>query len=286
MKVTLEDKYVSDLPTILHNPISTRQGYLVPLETVVKVRESMEPNYITRVDEKRVVYLYADLASDKVTPVETAEYFEQNVFPGLMAQYPTCNILFRGEVESTRESSGDILYGSALVVFLIYFILSLLFNSLWKPLLIVAIIPFGMMGVVYALMLHNMPVISFFTAIGILGLAGVVVNDSIVMLDKLLNSYRNDSQTAADRRRLIADISKTRLRAVILTTVTTVAGLLPTAYGILGYDSMLSDMMLAMSYGLMTSTLVTLFLTPALFYTLQTVKERKRKSATEAPHEK
>ena len=286
VKVTLEDKYVADLPTILHNPISTRQGYLVPLETVVKVRESMEPNYITRVDEKRVVYLYADLASDKITPIETAEYFEQNVFPDLMAQYPTCNILFRGEVESTRESSGDILYGSALVIFLIYFILSLLFNSLWKPFIIVAVIPFGMMGVVYALMLHNMPVISFFTAIGILGLAGVVVNDSIVMLDKLLNSYRNESQTAADRRKIIADISKTRLRAVILTTVTTVAGLLPTAYGILGYDSMLSDMMLAMSYGLMTSTLVTLFLTPALFYTIQTVKERKRKSAAEAPREK
>ena len=106
------------------------------------------------------------------------------------------------------------------------------------------------------------------------------------MLDKLLNSYRNESQTAADRRKIIADISKTRLRAVILTTVTTVAGLLPTAYGILGYDSMLSDMMLAMSYGLMTSTLVTLFLTPAMFYTLQTVKERKRKSVAEVPREK
>ena len=132
-----------------------------------------------------------------------------------------------------------------------------------------------MMGVVYALILHNMPVISFFTAIGILGLAGVVVNDSIVMLDKLLNSYRNDSGCADSRRKTIADISKTRLRAVILTTVTTVAGLLPTAYGILGYDSMLSDMMLAMSYGLMTSTLVTLFLTPALFCSIKAVSEKR-----------
>lgn len=275
VKVTLKDEYATDLKTILQNPVSTRQGYLVPIGTVVKVRESMEPNYILRVNGHRVVRLYADLSSDRVTPVDTAEYFEQNIFPDLMARYPTSNILFRGEVEQTRNSSGDIFLGTALVLLLIYFILALLFNSLWKPFVIVLIIPFGMMGVVYALLLHNMPVISFFTAVGMLGLAGVVVNDSIVMFDKLLATYRNDSGNPADRRKAIADISKTRLRAVVLTTLTTVAGLLPTAYGILGYDSMLSDMMLAMSYGLMTSTLVTLFLTPAIFCSIKTVSEKR-----------
>lgn len=285
VKVTLKDEYATDLQTILKNPVSTRQGYLVPIGTVVKVKESLEPNYITRVNEHRVVYLYADLSSDKVTPVDTAEYFENEVFPDLMAKYPTSNILFRGEVEQTRNSSGDIFFGTTLVLLLIYFILSLLFNSLWKPFVIVIIIPFGMMGVVYALLLHNMPVISFFTAVGMLGLAGVVVNDSIVMFDKLLNSYRSESGSSSDRRKAIADISKTRLRAVVLTTLTTVAGLLPTAYGILGYDSMLSDMMLAMSYGLLTSTLVTLFLTPALFCSIQAVKEKRNKKSREISHE-
>ena len=275
VKVTLKDEYATDLQTILKNPVTTRQGYLVPIGTVVKVRESMEPNSIYRVNGHRVVRLYADLSSDRMTPVETAEYFEQQVFPDLMAQYPTAGIVFRGEVEQTRNSSGDIFLGTALVLLLIYFILSLLFNSLWKPFVIVLIIPFGMMGVVYALLLHNMPVISFFTAVGMLGLAGVVVNDSIVMFDKLLTSYRNDSGCADSRRKTIADISKTRLRAVVLTTLTTVAGLLPTAYGILGYDSMLSDMMLAMSYGLLTSTLVTLFLTPALFCSIKAVSEKR-----------
>lgn len=283
VKVTLKDEYSSDLKTILKNPISTRQGYLVPIETIVKVTESTEPNFITRIDGHRIVRLYADLSSDKVTPIETAEYFEKNVFPDLMAQYPTANILFRGEVEQTREASGNIFYGTALVLFLIYFILALLFNSLWKPFVIVAIIPFAMTGVVYALVLHNMTVISFFTAVGMLGLAGVAVNDSIVMFDKLLHDYRNENADRGERFKRIADISKTRLRAVLLTTLTTVAGLLPTAYGILGYDSMLSDMMLATAYGLLTATAVTLFLTPAIFCSIQTIAENRRRKKEGTP---
>lgn len=275
VKVTLADRYATDLQTVLKNPISTRQGYLVPINSVVKVKESMEPNSIYRVDEHRVTTVYADMSSTHVTPVDSAHYFESVVFPDILAKYPTANLIYRGEVEETRESSGDILLGSLLVFLLIYFILSLLFDSLWKPFVIVIIIPFGMMGVVYALIIHNMTVISFFTAVGMLGLAGVVVNDSIVMFDKLLKTYKGVAQTQQEREKKIADISKTRLRAVVLTTLTTVAGLLPTAYGILGYDSMLSDMMLAMSYGLLASTLVTLFLTPAIFCSIQSASEKR-----------
>jgi len=108
----------------------------------------------------------------------------------------------------------------------------------------------------------------FFAAIGALGLAGVVVNDSIVMLVKLDREYKKDKEkTEANRQ--IANIAKTRLRAVALTTLTTVAGVLPTAYGFAGYDAMLAEMMLALTWGLLFGTLITLILIPCVYSTLK-----------------
>ena len=119
----------------------------------------------------------------------------------------------------------------------------------------------------------------FFSAIGALGLAGVVVNDSIILLAKLEEEYPRRSNQGKPNE-VIADISKTRLRAVLLTTITTVAGLLPTAYGLFGYDSMLADMMLTMAWGLIFGTMITLLLVPSLYCTMkETIKKFKKRRA-------
>ena len=125
-------------------------------------------------------------------------------------------------------------------------------------------IPFGVVGVVLAFWLHGKVLFGFFAAIGVIGLAGVVVNDSIIMLVKLEKTFDN-AKGATELNKQISSIAKTRLRAVILTTLTTVAGLLPTAYGFTGYDSMLSEMMLALCWGLIFGTLITLILIPCLY---------------------
>ena len=126
-------------------------------------------------------------------------------------------------------------------------------------------IPFGIIGVILALCAHGVTTIGLFTLIGVLGLCGVVVNDSIVMI-AMLQEHCDNLKYGNTLLERVAKIAGTRLRAVVLTTVTTVAGLMPTAYGVLGYDSMLSDMMLAMSWGLIFATFVTLVLIPILFY--------------------
>ena len=123
--------------------------------------------------------------------------------------------------------------------------------------------PFGVAGVVLALALHGISQASFFTGIGIVGLAGVVVNDALVMVDHL-NALRR-KQHGQNMVALIAQGAANRLRPVILTTVTTVAGLLPLTYGIGGEDTMMGPMAMAMGYGLLFATPVTLILLPCLY---------------------
>ncbi|HMA99583.1 MAG TPA: efflux RND transporter permease subunit, partial [Spirochaetota bacterium] len=150
------------------------------------------------------------------------------------------------------------------VFFMIFIVLALLFQSLLKPLIIIITIPFGFISVIGAFYLHGMEVYGFFAVIGCLGLAGVVVNDSIVMLSKLINEFETGTRSCP-RLKKIADVAKTRLRAVTLTTLTTVAGLFPTAYGVAGYDSMLAEMMLALGWGLLGGTFITLILVPNIY---------------------
>ncbi len=132
-------------------------------------------------------------------------------------------------------------------------------------------VPFGAAGVVYALYMHGITLYGFFSAIGLIGLSGVVINDAIVMIVKLERELDNKTGITIKN---IADVARTRLRAVFLTTITTVAGLLPTAYGVAGYDSMLSDMMLVMAWGLIFGTVITLILIPMLYLSIVKIQGR------------
>ena len=125
-------------------------------------------------------------------------------------------------------------------------------------------IPFGVAGIIFAFLLHGKILFGFYAAIGALGLAGVVINDSIIMLVKLDKEYDN-KKSKEESTRQIARIAQTRLRAVILTTLTTAVGVLPTAYGFAGYDAMLAEMMLSLAWGLIFGTAITLLLIPCLY---------------------
>ena len=268
VRFTVIDEAKDDIEKVLDLPVENQGNYLVPLRDVVLVEKVKSPNAITREDLKRTTIIDADLKKKAgKTPLEIAEYFEQNVFPGILGQHPTTTLSFTGEVENTRESKADLISAILLVLLLIYVVLAVLFNSLLRPLIIMLAIPFGIVGIVLAFWLHGKVLFGFFAAIGALGLAGVVVNDSIIMLVKLDREYNEKGREQSDRQ--IAGIAKTRLRAVVLTTLTTVAGVLPTAYGFAGYDAMLAEMMLALAWGLVFGTLITLVLIPCIYSCLK-----------------
>jgi multidrug efflux pump subunit AcrB len=152
----------------------------------------------------------------------------------------------------------------------------LLFNSLTQPLMVILAIPFGICGVIIAFALHGEP-LSFSGMLGVIGMAGVVVNDSLVLVDYLNRLIRNDAEGALTEKstliQLIAAGTADRLRPIILTSLTTVAGLLPLAYGFGGQDIHMSPMALALGYGLLFATPITLVLIPSLYLIGHDIKQ-------------
>lgn len=265
VRLTTVDSAKDDIKKVLSIPVENDRNYLVPLGDIVHVEKVVSPNSISRRDMKRTTLIDADLKPGaKMTPVEAAEDLEANVFPDILSRWPTTTLSFGGEVQDTRESKRDFANAVWLALFLIYIILAVLFDSSLKPLIIMLAIPFGCVGVALAFLLHGKLLFGFYAAVGVLGLAGVVINDSIIMLVKLEGEVDPSTPKDALNRR-IANTAQTRLRAVLLTTLTTVAGVLPTAYGFAGYDSMLAEMMLALAWGLVFGTVITLVMIPCLY---------------------
>jgi multidrug efflux pump subunit AcrB len=167
-----------------------------------------------------------------------------------------------GEAEETQKSMASLGRAFLLALVGIYFILILLFNKLTQPLMVMSAIPFGIAGVIFAFALHGQS-LGFVAIMGIIGLGGVVVNDSLVLVNHI--NRLQDQMPGENIRKVVAKGSADRLRAVILTTLTTVGGVLPLAYGFGGTDPYMAPMCLALAYGLMFATPITLILLPSLY---------------------
>jgi len=265
VRLTSDLNNKKDIKSVLSLRTANAKGFLVPYSSLVSLEETMAPSNIQRINYRRTTKIYADLKENsKTTPLEIADHLENKIFPEISRGNPGTIFQFRGEIEDSRESQADFTLAIVLSLSLIYFLLVLLYNSLTLPLLIGAAIPFGAVGVILAFMGHGMEQYGFMAVIGALGMIGVVINDAVVMVSKLELTPDKPSNRP-DIIREVANVSSTRLRAVVVTTLTTVAGLFPTAYGWVGYDSMLSEMMLAMGWGLIFGTLITLLLIPCLY---------------------
>ena len=279
VRLSVIDSAKSDITNILKIPVENKSNYLAPLGDLVTINKMMAPTSINRRDTRRSTAVYADIKKDSPkTPLQIAIDLENTVFKKIISQQPSTSVNFDGEVADTRESRNDLRNAIVMVIFLIFAILVVLFNSLTRPLIIMLAIPFGMVGVILAFWLHGQTLFGFFAAVGALGMAGVVINDAIIMLTKLDYEYDKTSANVLSEKNnpneKIARIAATRLKAVILTTLTTVVGVLPTAYGIAGYDSMLAEMMLAMAWGLLFGSLITLLLIPCMYSFIQDMQQR------------
>jgi len=260
VRLTVPPSYKLNIQNVLQSKVENNSGNLIPMKSLVYVSHKNKPTSIKRVNFKRTTMVYGDLSpSSSLTPLEIAQNIEVDLFPSIYKEFPNSILKFVGEVEDSRESQGEFKSSIIIVLLLIFLILVVIFNSLLTPLVVLSIVPFGFSGVIYVLLCHNTTVYGFFSVVGALGMMGVIVNDAIIMISKIESTPNKNNQT-------IANISASRLRPVLLTTITTVVGVIPTAYGWAGFDSMLSEMMLTMGWGLAFGTFITLLLVP-IFYT-------------------
>ncbi len=278
VRLSVVDDAKRDIESILKIPVENRSNYLAPLADLVTIKQVTSPTYIKRRDSRRISTVFADLKKDATkTPLQIAEDLENGVFRVITRLQPSTTLNFDGEIADTRESRGELRNAVIMVLVLIFIILVVLFNSMSRAILIMLAIPFGAVGVIGAFYLHGQYLFGFFAAIGALGMAGVVINDSIILITKLDSSIDEGAQDNLYEK--VARIVQTRLKAVVLTTLTTVAGVMPTAYGLAGYDALLAEMMMALAWGLLFGTLITLVLVPSLYCALRVSSQIFTRSA-------
>jgi len=234
-------------------------GKLIPLEKVVTLEKAKGVSDIRHLDGKRTVTVTAEVDAKKITPIKVAQLLNKK-FKDVPSKHLGYILKFGGEQKETRDSLISLLKAFALAFFLIFIILTTQFRSLVQPFVVMLAIPLGIIGVIVAFLIHKEP-FSFMAILGLIGLGGVVVNDSIVLMD-FVNKLRADG---VPRRESITQAGALRLRPVLLTTITTVFGLMPVAYGIGGFDPFVSPAALAISWGLLFGTLLTLIVLPCTY---------------------
>lgn len=233
-------------------------GTRVPLTEIVSTSERQNFSLVQRVDGKRTVAVTADLDTKVATTEEVVEELEKEIMPNLSQKYGI-TYYYSGRDEERRKSFGDLQSGAYLALALIYIILGWVFASYFKPIAVMAIIPFGFVGAVagHYVMGYDITIISM---IGLLGLTGILVNDSIVLVARLGERLRLGDNLAEAS----IGAAKDRLRAVLLTSLTTIGGLLPLIFETSRQAQFLIPLAITIVYGLMGATILVLVLVPAL----------------------
>jgi len=241
--------------------IPNNQGKLIPLKSVARVEQTEGAYRINHLGGKRVITVSALVDEKKTTSLEVNNLLQEE-FSDISRQYPGYSVTYGGEYEEQMKTFFNLIRSFVIALFLIFIILAALFNSLVQPFIVLLAIPFAFIGVVFGFFTHARP-ISFFALIGFVGLAGIVVNDSVVLVD-FVNKLRRSGK---GRRESLVEAGRMRLRPVLMTSVTTIAGLVSVAYGIGGGDPFLKPMALAIIWGLLFATGLTLVVIPC-FYAL------------------
>ncbi|MBU4312692.1 MAG: efflux RND transporter permease subunit [Candidatus Omnitrophica bacterium] len=239
--------------------VRNKYGNLIPLKNVARVEKVPGTTTIHHLDGKRVVTASANVDTDKITSLKANALLEKR-FKDTPDRYIGYSVKYGGEQEETLDSLKSLLKAFFYAFLIIYLILASSFKSIVQPFIIMLAIPFGLIGVIIAFFVHGMP-LSFMAILGIVGLNGIVVNDSIVLVD-FINKLR---QKGMPRRDSIIKACQMRLRPVILTTITTVGGLSTVAYGIGGKDPFLVPMALSICWGLAFATALTLIVIPCIY---------------------
>ncbi|GBF48969.1 AcrB family efflux pump [Leptospira ryugenii] len=263
VRVRFPEEYRSSLSHLNKVYVNNLTGNLIPVSRLTSYDRSPGRASINHLDGKRLLTVTSNIDETKTTS-RAVNQKAKELGEGIIKKYPGYTVRFSGENKDTEESMQSLMRAFLVGLLIIYMILASLFKSLLQPFVVMSAIPFGVIGVIFAFLLHGQP-LSFLSFLGVIGLAGVVVNDSIVLVD-CANQLKleNPNYKTFD---LLIETGSIRLRAVILTTVTTVLGLLPTAYGIGGRDPFLVPMALAFGWGLAFATFITLIMVPVFYLT-------------------
>ena len=259
-RVIFSEKVRKDPQHLQELSLPNKNGNLTPLGQLARFQTVPGPANFNHYKGDRVITISGDVDKEITTPLKVSNAVKQHF--DIDKDYPGMALVIGGEAEESEKSFNELLVILGIAAIGVYFLLILLFNSIWQPLMVMVAIPFGIIGVIVGFSIHG-EALGFLAMTGIIGLAGVVVNDSLVLVNHI-NELKKRSPTLG-LREIVSQGAADRLRAILLTTLSTVAGLLPLAYGIGGSDPFMGPMALALGWGLLFATPLTLLLVPSLY---------------------
>ena len=244
--------------------IRLADGTEVPFAAVATVEEGRGYAVINRVDRRRVVTVTADVDEQVANANEINQALRGEILPELMAGFPGLSFGFEGEQREQQESLGSLGRNFVIALVAIFALLAIPFRSYSQPLIVMSAIPFGIVGAVggHLLMGLDLSLLSFF---GIVALTGVVVNDSLILVD-MINRERREGVTLDVA---IRDSGKRRFRPILLTTLTTFFGLTPMILETSLQARFLIPMAVSLGFGVLFATAVTLILVPVIYRILE-----------------
>jgi multidrug efflux pump subunit AcrB len=247
--------------------IRTTQGTLIPLHTLVEFDDTRAVANITRRDGRRTISVTAN-----VNPRNQAQQIQnstaQDLMPKLMTDYPGLSYSFAGRQQDFSEAMSGLGKGFLLALLIIYVLLAVPFKSYLQPFIVMLAIPFGIFGAIlgHLIMGYSMSIISM---MGILALAGVVVNDSLVMVDHANNKVKEGMTP----KEAICSSGVRRFRPIMLTTLSTFGGLAPMIFETSRQARFMIPMAISLGYGILISTAITLLLVPCLFLIIEDLRK-------------
>jgi multidrug efflux pump subunit AcrB len=252
-----ERRSIADLENMR---IRTPSGDEVPFYSVADVSFGQSFSAINRQNRKRTVTVSADIDPDVVEPGPIVKEMTEEFIPALVSRYPGVSYELEGASQEQQSLLRNIMFASIAALFLIYALIAVPLHSYTQPLIIMSVIPFGLVGAVFGHIVMG-HAISMFSLFGLIALAGVVVNDSLILID-FTNRARRDGMSAHDAVLLSGT---ERFRPIILTSLTTAVGLMPIMLETSMQAKMLIPMAISLAYGIVFATIITLFLIPSLY---------------------
>ncbi|AEF04599.1 efflux RND transporter permease subunit [Alteromonas naphthalenivorans] len=262
-----------DPSDVMNTRVRLDDGTVVPLSVIATMTPDVQQKQVVRIDGLRALTVSASVDSDVITATELVNYLNENFVPTLSRQYQDLSLHFAGEAEQQEETQSSMESVFILALISIYALLAIPLKSYVQPLIIMTAIPFGIVGAVLGHWSNGL-MLSILSLNGILALSGVVVNDSLLLVSR----YNALKEAGMRVQEAVIEACSSRLRAVLLTSITTFLGLYP----ILGETSIQAQFLIpaaaSLGYGILFATAITLVLIPALLLIYEDVAQLGKKT--------
>ncbi len=283
IRIMLREEQRRSIGDLLDVDLRTPGGYLVKLGDVASIELERGFQRLYHYDGLRTVVVYADVDNIEATSTSVNQELQAR-FGNMSERYPGVNLIFGGEFQVTDDTMAAMRRAFLIALLAIYAILAAQFRSYLQPLVVMSVVFFSLIGVILGMFaMDNLSEsgypMSMYVIYAIVGLAGIVVNDSLVLID-FVNQERRRGTGVFEAVRLA---SFKRFRPILLTTVTTVAGLMPMALGLTGYSRVFGPFAAALVFGLSVASVLTLFVVPCLYLFTEDVTGLFRTRRSSAP---